>query len=300
MQVVKLTANWSNHKNLIGWSALIIAVLIWALFALSIRMISLSNVGSFDVALVRFSIPAILLIPFIKGRLKHIASAPIAGLILVSVGGGLPFFLISALGGHYAPASYVGSLIAGTTPISAAIVSYVLFRKKITIKKSLGLSVILSGVFILVLSLGEITLTVLTGIGILLCASLCWGSYSVGIKRLNLDPLSCVMIVTYPSIVFLALLIGTNTVDSKIFDYPLDELMPFIVMQGVSVGFFSTLFYSQAVRNLGVSRCVTFGSLAPVFATFLAIPMLNEIPTNITIFGVLIISFGVVLSNRIN
>jgi len=288
-----------TNRNLIGWLTLIVAVSIWALFALSIRMISKSNVSSFDVALIRFSIPTLLLLPFVKSRIKKIVSAPISGLILTTVGGGLPFFLVAALGGHYAPASYVGSLIAGTTPISASIVSYFLFRKKISFNKCLGLGVILAGVFVLVFSFGTITVTALTGIAILLCASLFWGSYSVGINKLNLDPLSCVIIVTYPSIIILAFLFSTGLVETKIFEYSVNELIPFIVIQGIGVGFFSTLFYSQAVRNLGVLTCATVGSLAPVIATFLAIPMLNEVPTYLTIFGVLVISFGVVLSNKI-
>jgi drug/metabolite transporter (DMT)-like permease len=290
----------SKKRYLIGWPALVAAVIIWACFALSIRLISLSNVLPADVALIRFTVPALLLLPFVASRLSRMRRAPFMAFMLVSVGGGLPFFLIAAAGGRYATASYVGALIAGTTPISASIIRYFYKKQKITNIKAIGLLIIATGVGVLVASLGNINEKVILGIGILLIASFFWGSYTVGLKDLGVDPLSCVALVTYPSLLVLLLLIAGGAVESNILHYTLKECLPFIAMQGVGVGFFSTLFYAIAIQHLGTTRCATFGSLAPVVATFLAIPFLNEIPTTLSVIGVIIITAGVIYSNRYN
>ena len=285
---------------LIGWPALVLAVTIWACFALSIRLISLSTVNTIDVAIIRFSVPAIILLPFLLTRLSHIRRVPLIPFLMVSAGGGLPFFLIAAWGGHFATASYVGALIAGTTPIAASIINFVINKQLPAFGRLKGLAVILAGVAVLVLSLGVFTGSVLTGITILLFASLFWGSYTIGIRELGVTPLTCLMLVTYPSAIILGFLLLTGLVESHLMQHSFQECLPFILMQGIGVGIFSTIAYAIAIGYLGTLRCATFGSLAPVVATFLAIPFLNEVPSFLTVMGVSIITAGVFYCNRYN
>lgn len=290
----------ARRKALMGWPALVVAVIIWACFALSIRLISLSSVSTIDVAIIRFGVPAIILLPFTVIRLARIRRVPLLPFLMVSAGGGLPFFLIAAWGGHFAAASYVGALIAGTTPIAATLINYLINNQSVSFSRLKGLGVIMAGVAVLVISLGAFTGSVMTGVAILLFASLFWGSYTVGIRELGVTPLTCLMLVTYPSAIVLGILLMTGLAESHLARYTLQECMPFILMQGVGVGIFSTLAYAIAISYLGTLRCATFGSLAPVVATFMAIPFLNEVPSSLTVMGVFIITAGVIYCNRHN
>lgn len=84
---------------LLGWAALTVTVLIWAAFALTIRAIGHSPLTPGDVALIRFLIPAALLLPLLPSRLPALRRVPPHAALMIAAGAGLPFFLIAAAGG---------------------------------------------------------------------------------------------------------------------------------------------------------------------------------------------------------
>ncbi|WP_199699678.1 DMT family transporter [Deinococcus sp. RM] len=285
------------NAALLGWAALTVTVLIWAAFALTIRAIGHSPLTPGDVSLIRFLMPAALLLPLLPSRLPALRRVPPHAALMIAAGAGLPFFLITAAGGASTSAAHVSALVAGTTPLSVVLVGALLFRDRVTAAQWPGLGLILLGVVLLVVGLGTVGTSPLTGIALLLSASLLWGGYTLGMRRAGLDPLAVAMLVTYPSLLMLAPLLLTGTLPSHLTQVPAQNLLPFIAVQGLGVGVVASLTYPYALKHLGTLRCATVGALAPVLATLLALLLLGERPSVASAIGVAIVTTGVLVFN---
>lgn len=283
-------------RPLVGYLAIAVTVLVWAGFALSTRAASGAQLTFGDVALIRSGIPALFFLPFLPKRIAVLRQLPARRWLMIAAGAGLPFFWLAAMGGAQTSATHVGALIAGTTPVSVAVLMWVIYRQRPAVLLPLG--IILVGVAALIGASGNLAAGSLTGVALLLSASLLWGCYTLGLRGSGLDPIGCALVLALPSTLVLLPLLATGVLPSNLTQVRLAEAMPFILAQGVGVGLVSSLTYAIAIARLGVAKCAAIGSLAPAIAAVLAVPLLHEALTPGTILAVLIICAGVMLANR--
>ena len=283
-------------RPLVGYLAIAVTVLVWAGFALSTRAASGAQLTIGDVALIRSGIPALFFLPFLPKRIAVLRQLPARRWLMIAAGAGLPFFWLAAMGGAQTSATHVGALIAGTTPVSVAVLTWVIYRQRPAVMLPLG--IILVGVAALIGASGNLAAGSLTGVALLLSASLLWGCYTLGLRGSGLDPIGCALVLALPSTLVLLPLLATGVLPSNLTQVRLAEAMPFILAQGVGVGLVSSLTYAIAIARLGVAKCAAIGSLAPAIAAVLAVPLLHEALTPGTILAVLIICAGVMLANR--
>ena len=287
-----------SEGKFVGWVCILITLSIWAAFSISLRWISHSALSSWDVAFIRYSVPAIILLPFVHARIIRLFSVKPLHMLMIACGGGIPYFMLTAIGGGYTSAAHVSALVAGTVPLSVAILRYTFWNEEIVLGKRIGLTAIIAGVLLLVLSLGRLTPEMVYGSLFLLTASLLWGWFTIGIRLSGLDPISCLILMTYPTFLILSALIYTGAVPSNLGHVELSDIGLFAVIQGGATGIISPLCYSAAIKRLGALKCASIGALAPVLTTLLAVPLLNEPLTIMGSLGVSIIVTGVMLSNR--
>ena len=283
-------------RPLVGYLAIAVTVLVWAGFALSTRAASGAQLTFGDVALIRSGIPALFFFPFLPKRIAVLRQLPARRWLMIAAGAGLPFFWLAAMGGAQTSATHVGALIAGTTLVSVAVLTWVIYRQRPAVLLPLG--IILVGVAALIGASGNLAAGSLTGVALLLSASLLWGCYTLGLRGSGLDPIGCALVLALPSTLVLLPLLATGGLPSNLTQVRLAEAMPFILAQGVGVGLVSSLTYAIAIARLGVAKCAAIGSLAPAIAAVLAVPLLHEALTLGTILAVLIICAGVMLANR--
>ncbi|WP_340262032.1 DMT family transporter [Sulfitobacter pontiacus] len=283
-------------RPLVGYLAIAVTVLVWAGFALSTRAASGAQLTFGDVALIRSGIPALFFLPFLPKRIAVLRQLPAQRWLMIAAGAGLPFFWLAAMGGAQTSATHVGALIAGTTPVSVAVLTWVIYRQRPAVLLPLG--IILVGVAALIGASGNLAAGSLTGVALLLSASLLWGCYTLGLRGSGLDPIGCALVLALPSTLVLLPLLAAGVLPSNLPQVRLAEAMPFILAQGVGVGLVSSLTYAIAIARLGVAKCAAIGSLAPAIAAVLAVPLLHEALTFGTILAVLIICAGVMLANR--
>lgn len=282
-----------------GYVAIAVAVTIWAGFALSIRAMGASGLTTADVALIRYGTPALLLCPFIPSRLSMLRRVSLTDTLMVFAGAGLPFFWIAAAGGAATSTAHVSALIAGTVPVSVALVGFLLTGARVPARRIGGLAVIVLGVIALAFAQSQTGHgSIGQGVAMLLAASLLWGAYTIGLRRTGLDAIGCTLLVTLPSFVILLVLFACGLVSTHFGAFSLHEAMPFLLVQGLGVGVVSTLSYAIAITRLGPARSAVIGSLAPVLASLGAVPLLGETLTPIIVLGVSAITLGVVLANR--
>jgi len=278
---------------------MVLTVLIWAGFALSIRAIGASPLAAGDVALIRFGLPTLLLLPFLPSRWSMLRRVKPLSALMILVGAGLPFFFMASVGGKATSAAHVAALIAGTTPLSVALVAYALDGQRIGAARARAIAIILAGVMLLLVSQSHASQgTFVGGAATLLLASLLWGSYTLGLRRAGLDAIGCALLLSVPSFLVLVLLVSLGLVDSHIGHFTLSNAMPFLLAQGLGVGVISSVSYALAIRHLDTPRCSAIGSLAPALACLGAVPLLGESLTLTVVCGVAVITTGVILANR--
>lgn len=299
-----ITSDFHQSRNgllsptTVGYLVLSVVVLIWAGFALTMRAMGASPLAPADVAVIRFAIPIVALLPAIPQRLAALMTVRPKDAALVLLGG-VPFFLIVSAGARTTSAAYVGALIAGTTPLSVAVLTALIERRGVPRKQWLPLALILAGVFGIVAGQRyAITTEMLRGVGLLLIASLVWGAYTIGLKRTGVDAIGNGLLLSVCSLVVLIAMLFAGVATTHVGQFTLHQALPFILVQGLGVGLVSTVGYAFAISRLGAARSATIGSLAPALASLLAIPVLGEPLTVATAAGIAVITTGVILANR--
>ena len=282
-----------------GAIAITITVIVWAGFALSIRAIGASPLSTADAALCRFAIPAFLLLTFLPSRWQAIRRVAPRDVAMVLAGGGLPFFWIAAAGGAETSAAHVGALIAGTVPVSLALLYSLFAGVRPTRRRWQGMAIIALGVALLLLAQPHVAGgNIWRGAALLLGASLLWATYTIGLRRTGLDAIGCTLLLAVPSSLALLLLVVTSAVPTHLGQFGLSEALPFIAVQGLGSGIVASLAYPVAIARLGAARSAVIGSLAPALASIAAVPLLGEAMTVTVALGVAAITIGVILGNR--
>ncbi|MDV7104880.1 DMT family transporter [Vibrio sp. TH_r3] len=281
-----------------GYLIMALVLLIWSGFALTTRAIGGSLLTIADVSLIRFFVPLVLLTPLIPSHFNEIKKIKISDILFIILGG-VPFLFLAALGANNAPTAYVGTILAGTSPLFVALLSYVLYRQKISSKRAFTLSLILVGVVIMVKGhSGHIPDDMMVGVGYLFCAALVWAGYTIGLKRVELSCFSIAIVVSYLSFFITLGLVFSGIASSNFGVFSMEDALPFILIQGLGVGVLATIGFSYVVSQLGSARASIVGSISPGLTALLAVPIFNEALSAAIIFGLALTILGVLLSNR--
>ncbi|BCL69563.1 membrane protein [Vibrio nigripulchritudo] len=284
--------------NLKGYAVITLVLFIWTGFALSIRAIGSSPLATADVALIRFLVPVVLLLPFTARYLDEIKQVKMTDMIMILLGG-VPFLFIASLGANYVPAAYVGTVLAGTPPFFVAVIGWLFFRNALSLKRVVSLALIMLGVAIMVVEQGMgISGEFLKGIAVLLCASTVWAVYTMSLKRSGLSPIAVTILISWCSLLITLALVLSGSVSSQFGNFSLSDALPFILVQGLCVGLFSTIGYSYAIRQLGSEQASIIGSLSPALTALAAVPVFGEGLTIAIAGGISLTVIGVILSNR--
>ncbi|GAC1320828.1 MAG: DMT family transporter [Collimonas sp.] len=289
-----------SQARMAGYTAITITVVLWASFALSIRSMAAASLPATDVALIRYAIPALLLLPFLPSRWASLRRAAPSALSMIAIGAGLPFFMLASWGGATTSATHVGALIAGTAPLSIALLGWLIYRQRISASRWKALALIVAGALGLVMHSNSAAPAgaAMAGAGLLLLASLMWGIYTLGLRKAGLDVIGCAIVLNLPSAAALAALVASGAIASHLGHATWKEVMPFVLVQGLGTGLASSLAYAAAIVRLGAEKSSVIGSLAPALTCILAVPLLNE-PLTMTVGGgVLLITLGVIVASR--
>lgn len=282
-----------------GYLIMGVAVLTWAMFALSIRAIGASPLTTADVALIRFGVPALVLLPCLPARWQAMKHVKWLDALMVLAGAGLPFFFMASAGGHLTSAAHVSALIAGTSPLSMVLLTWLCLRQRASRERIRAVMVIVLGVAVLVLpGYSQHGQSMLQGSALLLAASLLWAGYTLAIRRTGLDAVGCVLLLSLLSTVMLVPLMVTGVVSSHLMQAGWKPCLPFLLIQGLGTGIVSSLAYTAAIGRLGAARCAVMGSLSPALAAVLAVPLLVEPITLLNSMGVVVVTLGVMWANK--
>jgi drug/metabolite transporter (DMT)-like permease len=251
------TVNFSSCKTsptTVGYAGAVVTVLIWANWIVVTRHSAETQMGTIDLGLIRYGIPAVVLAPawLRTGLLPK--GVPLHLLALMICGAGAPFFQLSTFAIHSTPAACAGTLLGGSMPLAAAAIGVAIYRERPDPMRWIGLAGIVAGIGILLArslagsQVSPISFTLLP------LSALLWAGYTHAFRRSGL-----------------ALVFGTS-----LRTLPLPEIGLQMLSQGVLSGLAATVAYGTAVRALGGTQAAAFTAITPVLATLGGGLMLGE------------------------
>jgi drug/metabolite transporter (DMT)-like permease len=270
------------------------AASIWAGWSPITRLGVTTQLNAWDVAILRFGIAGILLLPLVLQRGLALNRIGWRGLSLMIIGGGVPYVLLAAAGLGIAPAHDQTALNPGTVPLFVALIAV---GERLTATRKLGLTLIAVGALVIVGWYAVSWNTSRTlGHTLGLAAAFLWACFTVIMSKGKLDPLHAAALVATGSLliylpVYLAMF-GT-----RLTLLPTTDLAVQTIYQGILVTIVSLVFYSRAIDILGMSGGAAFGALVPALSGLFAIPLLREWPNPTDWSGMLLVSVGVYLAS---
>lgn len=281
-----------------GYAGALVTVLIWAGWILATRHTAGTALGTIDLGLIRYGVPALVLAPvwLRTGLLPR--KLPVLLLILMVAGSGALFFQVAAFAIHATPASSVGVLLGGSMPLATALIGITIFGERPDRMRVAGFAAIIAGVALLLArSLAGTAGTGWTGYALLPAAATLWAIYTHAFRRSGLSPLEGSALIAVWS--FLIHLLLAGIFGSTLASVPLKEIALQITSQGLLSGLVAMVAYGVAVRSLGGTQAAAFTALTPVLAMIGGAMLLGEQIGPFEIVAAVITAAGVALSTGI-
>ncbi len=285
------------YQTVLGLSAALVAALIGAGWQVVTRFGVTTTVSSYDLALIRYCIPALLLCPILwhRGFVPKGVSPVLAGAVLL--GGGLPFGLLVMTAAQFAPVSHIAVLIPGTMPLFVTGLAAIFLGEVLTRQKILGAMILMIGVGCIgweaVTSMDWQTIW---GDLMLVLAAFLWGIYSVAFRRSGISPWHGAALICFWSAVLVVPVWVLNH-EGGLTQTPPSHLLVQVIWQGVLAGAVGMWVYGYAMQQIWAARAASIGALVPGLAGLGGWMILDEVPSQVAIAGIALTILGVILSN---
>ncbi len=281
-----------------GVLALVTTLLIWSSYFVALRSGAQSSLTSFDMALLRFLLPALVLLPVLYRSRRNIFKAKKRYLIGISVGAGLPFYLLSVIASGHVKAVVGSLLVPGVAPVFVTLMAILFYKEKLSKRRLVGLSIVLVGISILVsANLDSGAENSYLGAVFYMLAASCWAVYTVSIKVAKLSGLELAAVLNIVAAIGLLLSLPFGFFETNLAATPWAQIVPQLIIMGIFCGLISVVTYGHAINELGAELSVCWGALTPVLVSVLAFIILKETVEIETVIAMLIITTGVVCAN---
>lgn len=194
--------------------------------------------------------------------------------------------------------STIASVIIATIPLFSPFAAYYMVREKITLPVVLGIVFSFAGILLMLFNPDLSLNAAPKGVLLLFVAVFAAVAYSVIIRKISHE-YNPVTIITHQNLIgavyFLPLFL--------IFDFqhfimikPTRELILAMLQLAVFASTLAYVFYIIAIKGIGVVKANIFANLIPVFTGIFSFFILDEKFTALKIAGMILVMFGVVIS----
>lgn len=292
-----MTASPTYNAKLIGVMAAIAASVIGSAWQIASRHVLTTSLDPLSLAVLRYCIPTLILLPLVFKTGLFPAGVSKRNLLLLVMGGGLPFVLVALNGARFAPVAHMGVLLAAVMPVFTAALARAIYKDKVTSTRLLGFALIGLGVAVLgQRAIATMSLSTVAGDALFLLAALMWAAYSITFRSSGLTPWQGVATVNAWSalmVVPLYFAFGQSALASA----PLNDLLLQTLMQGFVAGILGLFFFSIAIKHLGAAQAAAFAALVPVLSTVGGAIFLGEALAVATVIAAALAAVGVVLAS---
>ena len=246
-----------------------------------------------DLTLFRYMSGLLLLPIFLRLDFKSLGGIGWIRAIALTIAAGWPFSMLLISGFNYAPAAHGAVFGPGTMPMFTAILSWIILGDRLNTYRLTGMVALMAGLVMLGWG-GFLESPPGAWIGDLyfLSGAFLWASFTVAVRRWNIDPAAAVAVVGVLSLVSFVP-IYLIFFDNVFMTASLGDLSMQIFYQGFLVGVVAVLFFVGGIKILGPTKIALFIALVPVIGTLLGVPILGESPGVLETLGIIVVVLGV-------
>lgn len=277
-----------------GYVAAAVVVLIWASYPVATRAGVTGPFAPQDLVALRFGIAALFFLPYLALQARVIPrDVWLRGIPLTLFqGAGMAALVICGL--QFAPASHAAALGPGVAPAWTALLGFLLFGRRPSVRTIAGAALCAVGVITLsAWSASMPSSSVLLGDVMFLAASALGALYVLQLRKWGIGALLGAAIVTfYSALIVVPWHLGWSAGDHLRTIAP-RVLLWQVLWQGVLIGCVALVALNHAIARLGPERSISLVALVPVLSVALGTLFLGEIPSSIEIAAILAVSAGV-------
>ena len=276
-----------------GYAAAVITTLIWAAYPVATRAGVTGSFAPQDLALLRFGVGALLLLPWVALHFRAISrDAWLRGVPLtVFQGVGMAALVIGGL--QFAPASHAAALGPGVAPAWVALLGFLMFSRRPSVRMIVGSALCAIGVVALAAwSASAAQPNVLMGDAMFLAASALGALYVLQLRKWGIGAFQGAAIVTiYSALIVVPWHVWSGS--GALWQVAPVELLWQVLWQGVLIGCIALIALNHAVAKLGPERSSALVALVPALSAVLGLLFLGESLSSTELAAVLAISVGV-------
>jgi drug/metabolite transporter (DMT)-like permease len=292
----------------------IITVAIWVSFIILARVMAHKTLTPFDIGFVRFIAAALILVPWgiwwvrrersaNPAAVSWLAMSPLSFKLSALVGmvGGIGYSCFAYSGFFFAPASHASVLMPGMLPLWTAMLAFFILKTPVPPRRAVGLALIaLAAVFVGGASVFR-SLTIGDGIWrgdvLFLCASFCWGSYTVITRKYALSAIPATISISvfalFTYVPIYGVLAFTHSIHTQLFAAPWSEILLQGFLQGVLSVVISGITFVKMVEIFGPVRSTMITSVVPPMSALGAVFLLGEPLHWNLLVGLLLATIGI-------
>lgn len=276
--------------SLQGYLFAIATMLIWGSFSLFARISMHWGIGIWDLLAFRFGLSALIILPYLiyKNHWRFLLSYRS---VVIAILGSLAYCMAVYGGFYLAPVAHGIVLLNGLFPIVTAILAFVFLKQRFdtNTKISIGIVVLVFlGLFAMMNYRGE---ALGLGDGLFVISALCFGTFSMLLKKYTFTPLEIMAsLAIWSAVLYLPMY--------WLFAVPTwQTLNPWhlgvqVIFHAVFVVIIATVTYAKAVEHLGLIPAGTIANIAPFLAAMVAVVLLDEPLDGMMIFGLIGMAVG--------
>ncbi len=192
------------------------------------------------------------------------------------------------------------ALVNSCTPIIIVLISWAMFKDRLSLRQCLGVAISLCGV-LLIISRGDLStllkLQFNRGDILVFLAACLWAFYSVNLKNYprGLHPLAYQTAIAMVGLAALLPLYLLEIASGKTLVVTPDSVVA-IIYVAVFASVLAFIFWNRAVSSLGANIAGPFIHLMPAFSTLLAVFFLDETLTQNHLMAILLIFGGIFMT----
>ncbi len=253
-----------------------------------------------SLVLMRLIISSILLfiVTASLGKLDRIERKDIKTFILLSFLSPFLYFLGESYGVSLTPSTLAAVIIA-TIPLFSPIGAYYYLKERISMMNFVGIIVSVVGVAFVIFhkgfNLSDVNPLGITFLALAVVSAL---GYALIIKKLT-DKYNSISIVAYQNLIgivfFLPLFFVLDYKEFIQVKPTWDVVIPLLNL-GIFASSFAFIFFTYSIKHLGISKANIFTNAIPALTAIFAYFMLGESLTLMKMLGILIVIFGLFLS----
>ena len=230
-------------------------------------------------------------------KLQLIRKKDITWLLLLSLFEPFLYFLGESLGIKVV-SSTLASVIIATIPLFTPITGHYFFNEKITLKNYVGILLSIVGVLLVMYNDMPVSGNSVAGVSLMFLAVFAGVGYSVVVKKMagSYNPFT---IVTYQNaigaVLFIPLILRWEWHDLLIMKFTPEMFFPLLKL-AVFASTIAFLLFTISIKQLGITKSAVFANSIPVFTALFAFIILKENMSFLKIIGIVIVIFGLFLS----